>query len=132
MEKEEQQKKENIFDELSKEIIEIDDELNRRVLCEDYIKKKLEKLIDKCGNKEMAVFLYRCKLHSKYKDNYYIRWISFNEFRNVECLGKGDFGEVHKATLLDYNTRMKEYQEEYVLLKCVYNSDDILKEVYIH
>src|SRR5437764_8882106 len=51
LEKEEQQKKEKIFGELSGEIIEIDHELNKGVvLCEDYTEKKLEKLIDKCGN----------------------------------------------------------------------------------
>ena len=123
----EEQKKEKIICELSKEIIETDNELNRKVLCEDYVEKKMKKLTDKCGSKEMAIFLYRYKLHSKYKYDC-IQWVSFNEFKNIEYIGKGDFGEVYKATLFSYTGHM---ESKDVLLKSIYNSGDILKEVYI-
>src|SRR4051812_13145684 len=45
--KEEQEKKVLIFN-LNKELIKIDDNLNRKVLCEDCKEKKIEKLINKC------------------------------------------------------------------------------------
>jgi len=127
-EKEEQNKK-KIIGNLNYELIKIDGELNNWVLCEGCKEKKKEKLIYKCGNEEMAKLLYQCKLNS-YNDSY-IRWIPFNEFRNIEYLAKGGFGEVSKAKWIgnyDY-----EYKEMYVVLKRIYNSSnnilDILKEV---
>ena len=32
-----------------------------------------------------------------------IQWIPFDEFKNIEYLAKGGFGEVHKATWINYN-----------------------------
>ena len=61
-------------------------------------KKKIENLINKCGNEEIARFLYECKLNSD-DDKCIIRWISFNEFGNIKYLAKGGFGEVHKAVV---------------------------------
>src|SRR6266511_1128225 len=85
-------------------------------------KKKIKELTDKCGNKEIARFLYECELNAR---NYsHIRWIPFDEFRNIEYLAKGGFGEVHKATWIN---------KDEVVLKRIYNSSDkivdILKEV---
>ena len=51
--------------------------------------------------------------------------IIFDEFKNIEYLAKGDFGEVHKATWIDGDRE--------VVLERIYNSNDkivdILKEV---
>jgi hypothetical protein len=47
---------------------------------------------------------------------WYIRWILFNEFRYIEYLAKGSFGEVHNAKWIDYYNSSK-------------NILDILKEV---
>ena len=71
----------------------------------------------------MARLLYECKL-----DYRNIKWIPFNEFKNIEYLAKGGFGEVHKATWIGYH----DYED--VVLKKIYNSGnnkivDILKEV---
>ena len=110
---------------LLNELIKIDDKLNRNalLLCEGCREKKIEKLITKCGNEEMARLLYESKLNSY---GYFIRWIPFNEFENIKYLAKGGFGEVQKAEWIDfYGT--------YVVLKRLYNSRDkildILKEV---
>ena len=46
----------------------------------------------------------------------YIRWILFNEFKDIEYLAKGSFGEVHNAKWIDYYNSSK-------------NILDILKEV---
>jgi len=118
-------------------LIKIDKELNRKVLCESCKRKKLEKLIKKYGNEQVSKFLYQCKLNP-YGDyyNYYccIRWIPFNEFRNIEYLAKGGFGEVHKATWINGCCYYGDQEKVAVLKRIYYNSSDkiadILKEVY--
>ena len=117
----------DIIDKLNGRLIEIDDKLNRNILCEGCKEKKVEKLITKCGNEEMAKLLYESKLNS---DNiYYLRWIPFSEFGNIKYLAKGGFGEVQKAVWFGYYYG----KEREVVLKTLYNSRDkildILKEV---
>ena len=74
------------------------------------------------------------------KYNYYgcILWISFDEFRNIEYLVKSGFGEVHKATCINYvyyNRLEDKYYDidKEVMLKRIHNSSvkivDILNEV---
>ena len=67
-----------------------------------------------------------------------VKWIPFNEFKNIEYLAKGGFGEVHKATWINhgyYNTNEMKYKDIEVVLKRIYNNSsddkivDILKEV---
>ena len=99
--------------------------LNKEVLCEGCKRKEIRKLADKCGNEEIARFLCECRLNrEQYRDDY-IRWISFDEFKNIEYLAKGGFGEVHKATWIDGDRE--------VVLERIHNSNDkivdILKEV---
>ena len=96
-----------------------------KVLCEGCKRKEIRKLADKCGNEEIAKFLYECRLNRKrYNDNY-TQWIPFNEFVNIKYLAKGGFGEVHEATWID--------RDQEVVLERIHNSNDkivdILKEV---
>ena len=51
---------ENIISELDGELFEINTRLNNKLLCKGCYKVK--KLTDKCGNRELAKFLYECKL----------------------------------------------------------------------
>ena len=93
-------------------------------------KERNQKLADKCGNEEIAKFLYECRLNrEQYYDNY-IRWIPFDEFKNIEYLAKGGFGEVHEATWIDGYCS---FQDQKVVLERIHNSNDrivdILKEV---
>ena len=131
-EKDEQEKK-KIIKELDDELIDIDDKLNKEVLCERCKEKKKENLINKCGNEEMARLLYESKLNTN--NIYYIRWIPFNEFGNIEYLAKGGFGEVSKAKWFGryYEVNNKMHKERDVVLKRLYDSNDnildILKEV---
>ena len=99
---------------------------------------QIEKLTDECGNEEIARFLYyQCKLDAEHYYEEYIRWIPFDEFKNIEYLAKGGFGEVHKATWINsyYNGFEMKYYNEDVVLKRIYNNSsddkivDILKEV---
>ena len=138
LKKEEQGKeKEDIIHKLNDELNKIDFELNKKVLCESCKEKKIKKLTDKYGNEEIARFLYyQCKLNTKKHDDY-IRWIPFDEFKNIEYLAKGGFGEVHKATWINdyYNKDEMKYKDKDVVLKRIYNNSsddkivDILKEV---
>ena len=51
LEKDEEEVRELIF-KLNGELIKIDDNLNRKILCEGCKEKKLEKLINKCENEQ--------------------------------------------------------------------------------
>ena len=99
--------------------------LNKEVLCEGCKGKEIRKLADKCGNEEIVKFLYKCRLSAKHHNDDYIQWIPFDEFKNIEYLAKGGFGEVYKATWVN--------RGQEVVLKRIYNSNDkivdILKEV---
>ena len=115
----------------------MDDLLNRKVLCEGCKEKKMEILINRCGNEEMARLLYEPKFNSTRIG--YVRWYPFNEFGNIEHLARGGFGEVSKAKWFgsyykhDYDSKYNDYKEEDVVLKRLYDSNDnildILKEV---
>src|SRR2546421_8060436 len=138
LEKEEQRKKkEYIIKKLNDELNKIDFKLNGWVLCEGCKGKKVEKLTDKYGNEELARFLYyQCKL-SAYDYYDYIRWIPFDEFKNIKYLAKVSFGEVHKAAWINgyYDGYEEKYYDKDVVLKRIYNNSsddkivDILKEV---
>ena len=121
LEKEEQkEKKEKIIHKLNDKLNEIDFKLNKWELCEGCKGKKVKTLTDKYGNEEIARFLYyQCKLNAEYYDDYYIRWIPFDEFKNIEYLAKGGFGEVHKATWINgyYDEYERKYIDKEVVLK---------------
>jgi len=97
------------------------------------LQEEIEELSDECGNEEIARFLYDCKLNAKYYEHNYIRWIPFNEFKNIEYLAKGGFAEIHKATWI--NSYGYIHKGKDVVLKGIYNNSnddkivDILNEV---
>ncbi len=127
-----EEEEKNIISELDGELFEINTRLNNKLLCEGCYEVK--KLTDECGNRELAKFLYECRLDRKWYHSNYIRWIPFNEFKNIEYLTKGGFGEVHEATWINYYNRFYDkYRDQEVVLERVHNSNvkivDILKEV---
>src|SRR5439155_4848635 len=103
----------NSFDEFCELINEIGKEYNldknlfkmnirlNKVLCEGCKRKEIRKLADKCGNEEIAKFLYKCRLNREWHYNNYVQWIPFDEFKNIKYLAKCGFDEVHKATWID-------------------------------
>src|SRR5207248_7461013 len=96
-----EKKKEDIINELNRELFRLNIRLNKKILCKGCKEKKIEKLTDKCGNEEISRFLCQCKLNAEYYNDHYIRWIPFDEFKNIQYLAKGGFGEVHKATWIN-------------------------------
>ena len=128
------EREENIISELDGELFEINTILSE-LLCKGCYEVK--KLTDKCGNREIAEFLYECRLNRGWYYNNYIRWIPFDEFKNIEYLAKGGFSEVHKATWINsyyshYDNCEMKYKDRDVVLKRIYNNssdDKILSEV---
>src|SRR5437879_1626416 len=57
----EEEEEENIISELDGELFEINTRLNNELLCEGCCEVKT--LINKCGNRELAKFLYECRLN---------------------------------------------------------------------
>src|SRR5881398_1099939 len=140
LEKEEREgEKWRVIWELTDKLFVINIRLNKEILCEGCKEKEIEKLTDKYGNEKIARFLYyQCKLNAYSHKSYYIRWIPFDEFINIEYLAKGGFGEVHKATWIngDYSSVEMKYKDIKIVLKRIYNNNssddkivDILKEV---
>src|SRR5437588_7898357 len=110
---------EHVIDKLNDKLFKINIRLNKERLCEDCKGKKVEKLTDKCGNEEIARFLYyQCKLNANNYYSEYIQWIPFDDFKNIEYLAIGGFGEIHKATWINgyyYWNEMKYYDGDVVL-----------------
>ena len=50
-------------DDLVGNLFEINTRLSKEVLCEGCKRKEIRKLADKCGNEEIAKFLYECRLN---------------------------------------------------------------------
>ena len=98
--------------------------LNKEVLCESCREKEIRKLADKCGNEEIAKFLYECRLNAKNHNNY-IQWIPFDEFKNIEYLAKGGFGEVHEATWF----YCQDHKKTEVVLERIHNSNDTIVDI---
>ena len=116
-------------DDLVENLFKINLRLNKEVLCEDCKRKEIRELADKCGNEEIAKFLYKCRLNREQYYDDYIQWIPFDEFKNIEYLAKGGFGEVHEATWF----YCQDHKKTEVVLERIHNSNDkiidILKEV---
>ena len=117
-------------DDLVENLFKINLRLNKEVLCEDCKRKEIRELADKCGNEEIAKFLYKCRLNREQYYDDYIQWIPFDEFKNIEYLAKSGFDEVHEATWIDGS---QDYGDQEVVLERIHNSNDkivdILKEV---
>ncbi len=135
LEKNKEEKEKTIY-RLDEKLTKIDDKLNRKSLCDGCKNKKIDELTEKCGNKEMAKLLYDFKINIHVRG--YAKWIPFNEFKKIEYLAKGGFGEVYKATWVNYvyNSQDKKYEERFAVLKRLYNSNDkildVLKEVNVY
>jgi hypothetical protein len=66
-----------------------------------------------------------------------LEWIPYNEFHDIEYIAKGGFGKVYKAKRSDgyirrwdngYKNWERHYSNEFVALKCLYNSENVTLE----
>src|SRR5205814_1805701 len=74
-------------------------------------------------NRELAKFLYECRLNREQYYDDYIQWIPFDEFKNIEYLAKCGFGEVHEATWINRNRE--------VVLERIHNSSDKIVDIFL-
>src|SRR5256714_250055 len=90
-------------DDLVESLFKMNIRLNKEVLCGGCKRKEIRKLADKCGNEEIAKFLYECRLNAKNHNNY-IQWIPFDEFKNIEYLARGVLVKfTRQSGLMDFN-----------------------------
>jgi serine/threonine protein kinase len=87
------------------------------------------------GNKKIDNLIedMQLKLNS-HSDNIF-KWIPYNQFDNIEVIGKGGFATVYSAIWKDgplyYDYDYEEYVNKsniYVALKCLHNSQNITSE----
>ena len=73
LEKEEQKREKwKIIHKLNDKLFEINIRLNKEILCEGCKEKEIEKLNNKCGNEEIARFLYyQCKLNAYHYNGFH-------------------------------------------------------------
>ena len=85
------------------------------------------------GNNVIDEFIQKTQLETKSIFGL-IEWIEYDRFENVEYLAKGGFGTVHKAIWKDgyiHDIKNNEFirsKNHQVVLKCLYNSQDITVE----
>ncbi|GBC05630.1 hypothetical protein RclHR1_06320008 [Rhizophagus clarus] len=102
----------------------------------DYLEKCMEehfgKYCAKCGKEhtnEVYKWCKSCIIDCKnikvvdiIKNSSKIKWISYNQFNDVEEIGKGGFATVYSAILNE------SYMNEKVALKCLHNSQNFIHE----
>jgi hypothetical protein len=118
-----EQGKEYIVNWLDQKLVTIDNDINKNLLCNENCKKKkkeFKEMIDNYGNLQIARFFLEKKPNLHNNDGICIEWIPFNEFRNIEYLAKGCFGEVYKAIWIKYKD---------IVLKRLYNSSNKIFDI---
>ena len=87
------------------------------------------------GNKKIDDFIKEMHLRIKEYKDIIFEWIPYNQLNNIEEISRGDLATIYSAIwndgLLHYNDNEEEYERKpnkKVTLKCLYNSQDIIKE----
>ena len=82
------------------------------------------------GNEKIDDFIQEMQLKINYPRDIVFEWILYNQFNNIEEIGKGGFATIYSAIWkdgpLNYNTRKSDKK---VSLKCLHNSQNITNEV---
>src|SRR5437764_715558 len=88
------------------------------------------------GNHSIDKFIQNAQLKAKHCEEA-IEWIEYNGLENVEYLAKGGFGITHKANWINgfiknWDSKNNQWERwgkgQEVILKCLYNSQDITVE----
>src|SRR5581483_11142405 len=95
------------------------------------------------GNHEVDKFIQKAQLEGK-DFRKILEWIEYDRFENVEYLAKGEFGTTYKAIwkdgyITDWDSKNNQWKRSkyssgknhdnyLVVLKCLYNSQDITAE----
>ena len=79
------------------------------------------------GNKKIDDFVYQMHLKRSSHNDIVFEWIPYNQFNNIEEIGKGDFATIYSATWKDGPLHYNYYNKK-VVLKCIHNSQNITDE----
>ena len=97
------------------------DKINN-VLCNSCQEKK------SCGNEKIIRLLCQYKENNNSKT---IKWIPFNELKDIKYLSKGGFSVVHKATWINYqDVIFEKFEEKTVVLKQLNNSKNYILDIF--
>ena len=87
------------------------------------------------GDKKIDDFIQEMQLKRSSHNDIIFEWIPYNQFNNIEEIGKGDFATIYLAIWkdgpLDYNFNEEKYERNSsikVVLKCIHNSQNITNE----
>ena len=87
------------------------------------------------GNEKIDELIQEMQLKIKSQDDIVFEWIPYNQFSDIEKIGRSDFATVYSAIwmdgLLEYDRYNKKYTRESnykVALKCLDNSQNITNE----
>ena len=87
------------------------------------------------GNKKIDDFIQEMQLKINNQHDIIFEWIPYNQFSDINEIGRGGFATVYSAIWkdgpLDYNKNNKEYTRilsKKVALKCLHNSQNITDE----
>ena len=83
-------------------------------------------------SKKIDVFIQEMQLKRKSDNDIIFEWIPYNQFDNIEKIGKGGFATIYSAIWRDgplrYYKESKRELNKKVALKCLYKSQNITKE----
>ena|SRR6266542_4302071 len=90
------------------------------------------------GNEKIDYLIKTTQRKAKGLDDY-LEWIPYNYFKDIEKIGEGGFGNIYKATWMDYRERstvdqasgyttVNKHWDEIVALKQLKNSQNISDE----
>ena len=92
-------------------------------------------MISTSGNKKIDELIQEMQLQINNKKDIIFEWIPYNQFDNIEEIGKGGFAIVYSAVWKDgplyYNDDGMEYlrkSDKKFALKCLHNSQNISSE----
>ena len=85
------------------------------------------------GNKEIDDFIQKMQSKRSSHNDIIFEWIPYNQFNNIEEIGKGGFAKVYSAIWHDgplsyYNKESKRKFNKKVALKCLHDSQNITDE----
>ena len=92
-------------------------------------------MISTSGNKKIDELIQEMQLQINNKKDIIFEWIPYNQFDNIEEIGKGGFATVYLAVWKDgplyYDDDGMDYlrkSDKKVALKCLHNSQNISSE----
>ncbi|RHZ61735.1 hypothetical protein Glove_346g125 [Diversispora epigaea] len=106
--------------------------INSMQLCIRCTALEKEHLVVNSGNENIDNFIKKSQSSKNTSVNRFLEWVPYDEFKNIECIGKGGFSQIYKATWkrnngIRYDGTICRLETE-VVLKVLNNSQNVDKE----